>query len=165
MSESVHTRQIGSIKTKGAYLRNNRDLSHSQRVSTGTGAPPPPKPRKYGNTKVDVDGHTFDSKKEAGVYVQLRALEKAGVVRNIELQPRFEFPLRGKPLRYMPRVNKKGTVCKGYPITYRADFSYEEKDGDKWVKRIIDVKGFDTQISRLKRSMVWNFHGVMVEIV
>lgn len=161
----AHNRRIGMFMTSGAFKRNARDLSKAERVATGEGAPPPPA-RKYLNQKVDVDGHQFDSKKEARFYAQLRALENAGVVRGIELQPRFEFPLRGKPLRALPRVRKKdGALMQGRALSYRADFSFEEKDGNKWLKRVVDVKGFDTQTSRLKRALVFGFHGVLVEIV
>lgn len=158
-------RRIGTIKTAGAYKRNDRDLTQSKRQVTGKGAPPPPQ-RKYRNQKVTLDGHTFDSKKEAEVYVQLRSLEKAGAIRNLELQPEFSFPLRGKPVRYLPQKKRKdGSWCQGRPIRYRADFSYDERQGEKWVPVVIDVKGFDTQISRIKRALVYAFHGVVVEIV
>lgn len=161
----VNSRRIGGFTTSGAFKRNARDLPMSQRIPTGTGAPPPPA-RKYLNEKVNVDGHQFDSKKEARFYAQLLALEKAGVVRAIQLQPRFEFPLRGKPLRALPRVRKSdGALMQGRALSYRADFSFEELEGGKWVKRVVDIKGFDTQTSRLKRALVYGFHGVMVEIV
>lgn len=159
-------RRIGSIKTSGAFKRNARDLPKSQVIPTGKGAPPPPPPRKYRNVKVEVDGHKFDSKREAEVYVQLRSLEKAGAIRSLVLQPRFKFPLRGKPLRHLPRVSARtGKRMLGVEISYRADFSFEEQRKGKWVPVVIDVKGFDTQISRLKRAMVAAFHNVVVEIV
>ena len=161
----VHMRRIGNFQTSGAFKRNARDLAVSQRVATGKGAPPPPA-KKYLNEKVNVDGHQFDSKKEARFYAQLLALEAAGVVRTIQLQPKFEFPLRGKPVRALPRVRKAdGAVMQGRALSYRADFSFEELEGGKWLKRVVDVKGFDTQTSRLKRALVYGFHGVMVEIV
>ena len=159
-------RRIGRIVTSGVYKRNARDLNPRVRVATGNGAPPPPKPNKYRNQKVTIDGHTFDSKKEGEVYVQLCALEKAGAIRGLELQPKFEFPLRGKPLRHLPhRARTSKRLVQGRPVSYRADFSYEEQDGNAWKKVVLDVKGFDTQISRLKRAMVAAFHGVVVEIV
>jgi len=160
---ALEGRRIGAIQTAGLFKRNARDLAPSRRSNTGQGAPPPPKP-KYGNTKVNVDGHSFDSKKEAQVYVQLRSLEKAGAVRNLELQPKFHFPLRGKPLRHLPKY-RNGKTVQGIPISYRADFRYEELRHGKWVPVVIDVKGFDTQVSRIKRAMVAAFHGVEVEVV
>lgn len=157
-------RRIGAITTAGIYKRNARDLTKSKQIRTGNGAPPPPPRRKYQNVKVNVEGHTFDSKKEANVYVQLRALEKAGAVRNIEVQPKFHFPLRGQPVRHLPR-KWKGKLIKGSPLSYSADFRYEELDGTKWKTVVLDVKGFDTQVSRIKRALVLAFHGVIVEVV
>lgn len=160
---ALESRRIGSIKTAGAFKRNARDLAPSRKVATGKGAPPPPA-RKYRNVKVNVEGHTFDSKKEAEVFVQLRALEKAGAIRNLEVQPRFEFSLRGQPVRHLPKL-RNGRPVKGRPITYSADFKYEELRKGKWEPVVLDVKGFDTQVSRIKRALVLAFHGIVVEIV
>ena len=44
---------------------------------------------KYRNKKVIVDGKEFDSKKEGNRYKELRLLERAGEISNLELQPRF----------------------------------------------------------------------------
>lgn len=43
--------------------------------------------RKYHNTKTVADGIKFDSKLEAERYAQLKILERAGVIRELELQP------------------------------------------------------------------------------
>ena len=42
--------------------------------------------RKYHNKKVTIDGITFDSKKEARRYQELKLLERAGEIQNLELQ-------------------------------------------------------------------------------
>ena len=44
---------------------------------------------KYRNQKVKVDGVSFDSKLEAKRYMELRLLERADKIINLELQPRF----------------------------------------------------------------------------
>lgn len=44
---------------------------------------------KYRNKKVIVDRKEFDSKKEAIRYKELKLLERAGEISNLELQPRF----------------------------------------------------------------------------
>ena len=46
---------------------------------------------KYGNTKVTVDGITFDSGAEARRYGELKLLERAGEIQNLELQPKFDL--------------------------------------------------------------------------
>ena len=47
--------------------------------------------RKYHNTKTVADSIKFDSKLEAERYAQLKILERAGVIRALELQPSFEL--------------------------------------------------------------------------
>lgn len=42
--------------------------------------------KKYGNRKIEVNGITFDSVKEANRYRELLLLEKAGAIQNLELQ-------------------------------------------------------------------------------
>ena len=44
---------------------------------------------KYRNTKTELDGIVFDSKKEADRYAELRMLERAGTIKKLELQPKF----------------------------------------------------------------------------
>ena len=44
---------------------------------------------KYGNKKVQVDGITFDSRKEANRYAELKMLEKCGAIKQLELQKKF----------------------------------------------------------------------------
>ena len=46
---------------------------------------------KYGNRKAVIDGITFDSKKEAQRYTELKLLEKAGKITGLQLQREFEL--------------------------------------------------------------------------
>lgn len=46
---------------------------------------------KYNARKVIVDGIKFDSIKEGDYYLRLKILEKAGVIRNLILQPLYVF--------------------------------------------------------------------------
>jgi len=70
---------------------------------------------KYGNKKVEIDGYKFDSKAEARRYQELKLLEKAGEITNLELQPKFEL---------VPKTAKRRAV------TYTADFAYWENGRD-----------------------------------
>lgn len=83
------------------------------------------RPAKYGNKRVEIDGHKFASKKEGRRYTELRLLERAGEISGLKLQPRF-------PLRVFGKL-----IC-----TYVADFQYLEKDGRVVVE---DAKGFRTR--------------------
>lgn len=99
--------------------------------------------RKYHNKKTVLDGIKFDSKLEAERYAQLKILERAGVIKGLELQPSFEL---------LPSFRKNGKTWR--KIVYKADFRYILCD----VNRIIieDVKGSTaviTDVFRLKQKM------------
>ena len=49
------------------------------------------KKNKYGNSKIEYDGHTFDSLREKRRYAELKLLERAGKIKNLELQKKFEL--------------------------------------------------------------------------
>ena len=94
---------------------------------------------KYKAVKTIVDGIKFDSKKEAKRYQELKLLERGGVIKDLELQPRFDFVLNGVKMGF-----------------YKADFRYTEDD-----KIVIeDVKGFKTPMYNLKKKMMRAFHGI-----
>lgn len=95
---------------------------------------------KYHNKKTVIDGIPFDSKKEAQRYAELRLLERAGEITNLQLQPSFE-------LYEGFRKNSKAYR----PIHYLADFMY----WDNKLKRTVveDVKGVKTEVFRIKQKM------------
>ena len=99
---------------------------------------------KYRNIKTEVDGIVFDSKAEAKRYMELKILEKANEISDLRLQYPFEC-----------KINEK-KIC-----TYKADFDYFE--GDQWV--IEDVKGFRTQVYKLKKKLVEALHGIEIREV
>ena len=97
---------------------------------------------KFNNTKIEIDGHKFDSKKEAERYIELKALEKNGIITDLQLQPKF---ILQEKYRY------KGQAVR--EIDYFADFSYM-LDGEKVVE---DVKSWITskdKVYRLKKKLL-----------
>ena len=54
-------------------------------------APPMGKPSKYGAEAVEIDGKRFASKKEGRRYQDLKLLEFAGAIRDLECQPKYEL--------------------------------------------------------------------------
>ena len=96
--------------------------------------------RKYHNKKVEYDGYTFDSIKEKNYYIKLKLLEKAGKIKELELQKEFE-------LQPSYKLNNKTSR----KITYRADFTYKTTEDDKL--HVVDVKGFRTDVYRLKKKL------------
>ena len=96
--------------------------------------------RKYHNKKVIYDGYTFDSIREKNYYIKLKLLEKSGKIKELELQKEFE-------LQPSFKLNNKTSR----KITYRADFTYKTTEDDKL--HVIDVKGFRTDVYRLKKKL------------
>lgn len=126
---------------------------------------------KCGNNKVMVDGITFDSKREAYRYCELKMLERAGVIRCLELQKVFELI----PAQYEEsgEVYKRGAK-KGQPkpgkcieqsVTYKADFYYIES-GKEVVE---DVKGCRDPASSayaryvIKRKLMLYIYGIRIK--
>ena len=96
---------------------------------------------KYGNTTVEVDGHKFDSKKEANRYVELKYLEMAGEIKDLTVQPKFELV----PAFTDVTGERHRQVC------YIADFLYIDKNKKKTI--IEDVKGMKTEVYKIKKKM------------
>lgn len=95
---------------------------------------------KYRNTKTIADGIVFDSLKEATRYQELKLLEKAGIIKKLELQPRIKIVIGGVEVKFDT----------GRQVYYRGDFRYIQ-DG-KYVTE--DTKGFRTRDYKLKKAMV-----------
>lgn len=87
----------------------------------------------------------FDSKKEAAYYDQLKAMEMAGVVRDIRLQVQFLL----KPAYTDPKTGERFRA-----INYLADFTFEKNDGDGWKYHIVDVKGRKLPGYNLKKKIM-----------
>jgi hypothetical protein len=106
------------------------------------------KPRKYHNVPTEVDGHRFDSKKEAERYAALVKAERAGEIRDLEIQPRFPLIVHQEN-------------CGAYV----GDFSYVTRAGEAVVE---DVKSAATRklpTYRLKRRLVWALYGLTIREV
>ena len=76
---------------------------------------------KYRSNKISIDGHTFDSQKEADFYCELKLKLQAKEINGFCLQPIF---MLAPGLKYKP------------------DFIIFNKDGST---EVIDVKGFKTK--------------------
>lgn len=110
---------------------------------------------KYRSVKVTIDGHEFASKAEGRRYLELKALQAAGEISGLELQPAFPIEINGKPLRIR---SSRGIGRQVKPIM---DFAYTTKEG---VRIVEDKKGFDNPLSRLKRALVEACYGIRVEV-
>ena len=122
------------------------------------------KPSKYGNKKTTVDGVEFDSKKEAARWQELRLLERAGKIVELERQVAFEL---APSVQY---VGKRATPA----LRYVADFCYFEQcapgifgiklDGKPviWHYTVEDVKGVKTSAYKIKRHLMMSVHKIEV---
>lgn len=106
-----------------------------------------PRRNKYNAQKTVVDGITFDSKKEAKRYGELKMLEKAGKIHHLELQPKFKLAINGVPV-----VIKSKGYPNGRQVTYRADFAYFDYEAERRI--VEDVKGMRTDVFKLKKAIV-----------
>ncbi len=95
---------------------------------------------KYSNKKTVIDGVKFDSKAEARRYTELKLLEKAKEIKNLELQPKFLL---------QDKYQKNGKTIRA--IYYVADFKYLDIRTNKIV--IEDTKGFKTREYLLKKKI------------
>lgn len=109
---------------------------------------------KYGNKKIDVDGILFDSKKEAGRYCELKLMERAGIISDLQLQKEYEL---------IPTQRIDGKVVER-ACKYKADFAYT-KDGQQVVE---DVKGYRDPKSAgyakfvIKRKLMLHKFGIRI---
>lgn len=109
--------------------------------------------RKYRNKKVTVDGLTFDSKLEARRYQELKLLERAGEIEDLQLQVKYTLiPSQKLNNRVVERA-----------VTYVADFVYRLKTNGECV--VEDTKGVKTKEYILKRKMMLYFHGIRIKEV
>ena len=95
---------------------------------------------KYRSKKIIIDGISFDSKREGNRYLELKLLERAGKIKDLELQHQYEL---------QPSFKKNGKTIRA--ITYVADFTYFDLERMRIV--VEDVKGFKTDVYMLKRKL------------
>lgn len=90
---------------------------------------------KYKAIRTTIDGITFDSKKEAKRYSELKLLQRANEIKELKLQVPFILVDKSKH---------------GRAIKYIADFTYYE--GDKFI--VEDCKGYRTETYKLKKRLL-----------
>lgn len=117
------------------------------------------KNNKYSNQKVTIDGETFDSKKEAKRYCELKLLERAGEIRHLRRQKKFLL---------IPSQFEEVTDAKGKPkqkciereCVYIADFVYQDSRTGKLV--VEDTKGVRTKEYIIKRKLMLKEYGIKI---
>lgn len=127
------------------------------------------KKSKYLSKKVVVDGIEFASKKEASRYCELKLLQRAGKIENLQMQVPFVLiPAQYvEETVYTPKTHKEKKVKKlvERKLKYVCDFCYM-KDGNMVVE---DVKGYRESsaysVFVIKRKLMLERYGIRVKEV
>lgn len=101
---------------------------------------PRKKANKYNAHKTVVQGHEFDSKREAEVYLELLAQKQAGEIVRIGFQPSYT----------LLEAFTDNTGKRQRPITYTADFFVAYADGHA---EVVEVKGVRTRDYLLRKKL------------
>lgn len=107
---------------------------------------------KFHAKKTLVNGREYDSRSEANRACELRMLERRGFIRNLREQVPFVL------------IDKQsGEYRKERPLIYKADFVYEQMQGDGSFKQIVeDNKGHRTKDYIIKRKLMLYIHGISI---
>lgn len=100
------------------------------------------------------EGHKHQSKKEAEACFFLTKMAEQGIIKNLKQQPEFEL----QPA--FERADGKRVRA----IKYQADFSFYDNENDRF--RVIDTKGYKTQVYRIKEKLfnyIMRDKGIIVE--
>lgn len=103
---------------------------------------------KYGNRKIKTEDGTFDSQHEHKRWIELKLLQRAGEIKELERQVKFEL---------VPKQDGERA------IHYVADFVYiDNRTGEKIVE---DAKGAKTDVYIIKRKLMLYKHNIRVKEV
>ena len=142
---------------------SNRAAAASKHVRIGKGGSevekslkrPILKGRKYRNQKVTIDGITFDSKREAGRYQELKALAARNLIEDLRHQVPFEL---APGVRFSDEKRAKPA------LRYVADFAYK-LDGRLVVEDVKSAITAKAAAYRIKRHLMLAVHGIEVQEV
>ena len=110
---------------------------------------------KYRNERTEMDGIKFASIHEANRYVELKHMERAGLIKNLQLQR--VYTLIGA------QKDKNGKVIEK-PVKYIADFVYTDEHGQTVVE---DAKSPATRtpVYVIKRKLLLSVYGLRIQEV
>lgn len=113
------------------------------------------KRNKFNAQKVELDGMTFDSKKEYKRYIELKAMQQRGEIHGLEHHTKFELA---------PKTKLDGEKRAKPAVRYFADFTYYI--ADKYI--VEDVKSAATRklpSYRTKKHLMKTVHGIDIKEV
>lgn len=103
------------------------------------------KSSKFNNTKVEIDGHIFDSIKEGEFYGSLKIKKKAGLIKDFKIQVQYDILVNNIHIAY-----------------YYLDFQIENNDGSF---EYIDIKGKDKKSNKFIKTGVFAIKKRLVEAI
>lgn len=111
---------------------------------------------KWNNTKVEIDGILFDSKRESQVYLELKALQEKGEIRDLKCHPTFQLQ---PPFRDWSGKKQQA-------ISYTPDFHYFDKFGNQHVVEVKNPVNVKDAAYRVKaRMFMWQWPAVIYEVI
>ena len=111
------------------------------------------KRNKFNAQKIELDGMTFDSKKEHKRYIELKAMQQRGEIFGLEHHTKFELA---------PKTKLEGEKRAKPALRYFADFTYYNTRGEYIVE---DVKSAATRklaSYRNKKHLMSTVHGISI---
>jgi hypothetical protein len=103
------------------------------------------KSSKFNNVKSEIDGHTFDSNKEAEFYGSLKIKKSAGLIKDFSMQVQYDILVNNIHIAY-----------------YYLDFKIENNDGSF---EYIDIKGKDKKSNKFIKTGVFALKKRLVEAI
>jgi hypothetical protein len=100
---------------------------------------------KFNSIKSEIDGHTFDSKKEAEFYGSLKIKKNAGLIKDFKIQVQYDIMVNNIHIAY-----------------YYLDFQIENNDGSF---EYIDIKGKDKKSNKFIKTGVFALKKRLVEAI
>lgn len=114
---------------------------------------------RFGIKKVwSIDNIKFDSGRELNRYLELKLLERAGVITDLELQPRIPIVIGGvKVMMLSKRYHKNGRQ-----LTYVGDFRYLDLERNLTILEDVKMEsGHRPDAYKIKRALI---HAMGLEI-
>jgi len=107
------------------------------------------KQNKFRNKPKTVNGIKFQSTKEADFYIKLLMLKKFGEIKEIELQPRFDYLI----------TYSQNDLSLSKKTFYKADFRVKYTNNDVI---IYDVKGVRTPEFIRKKKIIEHLYNIKI---
>ncbi|MDA3542504.1 DUF1064 domain-containing protein [Acinetobacter sp. AOR18_HL] len=111
---------------------------------------------KFNASKVNLDGITFDSRKEYKRYIELKAMQQRGEVFGLEHHTKFELA---------PSVKIEGEKRTKPALRYFADFTYYLINGEYIVEDVKSVATRKLPSYRNKKHLMKTVHNIDVREV